>query len=38
MKKITVSASRKYDVIVGQGIMENAGSLLKKISAPAPPS
>jgi 3-dehydroquinate synthase len=30
MKKITVSASRKYDVIVGQGIMENAGSLLRE--------
>lgn len=31
MQKITVKASRKYDVIIGQGLLKNAGCYVKSI-------
>jgi 3-dehydroquinate synthase len=33
MKTITVNASRTYDITIGDGLLDNAGSILKKISS-----
>ena len=30
MKKITLSASKTYDIIIGEGILEEAGSIIRK--------
>lgn len=35
MKTVTVSASKKYDICVGSGLLQNAGALICKVHSPA---